>query len=384
MDRDHIVSILRQAPSPAYVVHLGELEKNLAILQEVGEASGAKILMALKGFAMFSTFPLIKRYLSGVCASGPHEARLGAQEFGGSVHTYAAGFKEPDVRECLLHSDHLVFNSFAQWQRFRPLVEASARSVSVGLRVNPEVSTGSVPLYDPCAPGSRLGILADEFRGQSLEGIEGLHFHTLCEQDSDALELTLRGFEQRFGQYLGGLKWVNFGGGHHITRDDYDRERLIRLVRDFKQRYGLDVFLEPGEAVALNTGLLVAEVVDILEREHPVAILDTSATAHMPDVLEMPYRPGIIGAGDPGEKSHTYSLGGMTCLAGDVIGDWSFDEPLRIGDRLAFTDMAHYTMVKNTTFNGIQLPAIAVYEPETDQVRVVREFAYEDYRNRLS
>lgn len=383
MERDHIVSILRQSPSPAYVVHLGELEKNLRIIANVQEQSGATILLALKGFAMFGVFPLISRYLSGSCASGPHEARLGAEEFKGTVHTFAAGFKEADVVESLIHSDHLIFNSFAQWKRFRPLVESSDKRVSVGLRVNPEVSTGSVPLYDPCAPGSRLGILASEFEGESLDGVEGLHFHTLCEQNSDALEETLQGFETRFGKYIPHMKWINFGGGHHITRDDYDRNLLIDLVREFKNRHGVDVYLEPGEAVALNTGLLVAEVVDVLQRDNPIAILDTSVTAHMPDVLEMPYRPGIIGGADPGEKAFTYALGGMTCLAGDVIGDWSFDQPLKPGDRLAFTDMAHYTMVKNTTFNGIKLPDIATYEPATDTVNVLRKFGYEDYRNRL-
>ena len=384
MESDHVVSILQQSPSPAYVVHLGKLEDNLRILDEVQRASGATILLALKGFAMFGAAPLIRKYLKGTCASGPHEAQLGAEEFGGEVHTFAAGFKEADVRACLQWSHHLVFNSFNQWKRFRPLVEASDRPVSIGLRVNPEVSTGRVPLYDPCAPNSRLGILRSEFEGQSLDGIEGLHFHTLCEQDSDALEATLAGFEERFGDFLPRLKWVNFGGGHHITRPGYDRDRLVRLIRGFRERHGLRVYLEPGEAIALNTGLLVAEVVDILERPLPIAILDTSVTAHMPDVLEMPYRPGIIGGGDPGEKAHTYRLGGLTCLAGDVIGDWSFDQPLRVGDRLAFTDMAHYTMVKNTTFNGIKLPDIATYDPASDSVRVVRAFGYEDYRNRLS
>ena len=383
MERDHIVSILRQSPSPAYVVHLGELEKNLKILDEVQQESGATILLALKGFAMFGVFPLIRKYLGGVCASGPHEAKLGAEEFKGQVHSYAAAFKEEDLLECLNHSHHIVFNSFAQWKRFRPLIEASGKKVSIGLRVNPEVSTGSVPLYDPCAPGSRLGILRSEFEENSLEGIEGLHFHTLCEQNSDDLEKTLKGFEQRFGEFLPQLKWVNFGGGHHITRADYDRQRLIRLIKNFREKHGLAVFLEPGEAIALNTGLLVAEVVDVLEREKPLAILDTSVTAHMPDVLEMPYRPGIVGGGNPGEKAHTYTLGGLTCLAGDVIGDWSFDQPLRIGDRLAFTDMAHYTMVKNTTFNGIKLPSIATYDPELDTVEVLRKFDYADYRNRL-
>lgn len=384
MERDHIVSILKQSPSPAYVVHLGELENNLRILQDVQQRSGATILLALKGFAMFGVFPLIRQYLKGTCASGPHEARMGAEEFGGQVHTFAAAFKEEDLLESLKHSHHLVFNSFAQWKRFRPLIEASGKAVSIGLRVNPEVSTGAVALYDPCAPGSRLGILRSEFEGESLDGIDGLHFHTLCEQNSDALEQTLAGFEKRFGEFLPQMKWVNFGGGHHITRNDYDRERLIRMVKRMREQYDLRVFLEPGEAVALNTGLLVAEVVDVLQRERPIAILDTSVTAHMPDVLEMPYRPGIIGAGNPGEKAYTCTLGGLTCLAGDVIGDWSFDRPLVQGDRIAFTDMAHYTMVKNTTFNGIKLPSIATYDPSSDTVKVIRAFGYEDYRNRLS
>jgi carboxynorspermidine decarboxylase len=383
MERDHIVSILRQSPTPAYVVHLGKLEDNLKILDSVQQASGATILLALKGFAMFGVFPMVRRYLKGICASGPHEAQLGAEEFKGEVHSFAPAFKEEDLRTCLQYSHHLVLNSFAQWKRWRTIIEAHERKVSVGLRVNPEVSTGSVPLYDPCAPNSRLGILRSEFEGESLDGIEGLHFHTLCEQNSDALEKTLEGFEKRFGEFLPHMIWVNFGGGHHITRSDYDRERLIRLIRHFRETYDLKVYLEPGEAVALNTGLLITEVLDVLPRDKPIAILDTSVTAHMPDVLEMPYRPGIIDGYLPGEKAFTYQLGGMTCLAGDVIGDWSFDQPLAPGDRLAFTDMAHYTMVKNTTFNGIQLPAIATYDPATDAVSVLRSFGYPDYRDRL-
>jgi carboxynorspermidine decarboxylase len=383
MERDHIVSILRQSPTPAYVVHLGKLEDNLRILDEVQQASGATILLALKGFAMFGVFPTIRKTLKGICASGPHEAQLGAEEFKGEVHSFAPAFKEEDLRTCLKYSHHLVLNSFSQWKRWRPIIEANERPVSVGLRVNPEVSTGSVPLYDPCAPNSRLGILRSEFEGESLDGIEGLHFHTLCEQNSDALEKTLEGFEKRFGEFLPGMKWVNFGGGHHITRSDYDRDRLIRLIRHFRETYDLKVYLEPGEAVALNTGLLITEVLDVLPRDKPIAILDTSVTAHMPDVLEMPYRPGIIDGYGPGEKPFTYQLGGMTCLAGDVIGDWSFEKPLAPGDRLAFTDMAHYTMVKNTTFNGIQLPSIATYDPETDSVNVLRSFGYRDYRDRL-
>lgn len=383
MERDHLVSILRQSPTPAYVVHLGDLRRNLQILKDVGDASGATILLALKGFAMHGVFPLLQRYLKGVCASGLHEARLGAERFKGVVHTFAPAFKEADLIACLRYSDHIIFNSFQQWERFRPRVEAAGKRVSVGLRVNPEVSTAAVPLYDPCSPGSRLGILRSEFEGHSLEGIEGLHFHTLCEQNSDALEQTLEGFEARFGEFIGRMKWINFGGGHHITREDYDRERLIRLVRRFRERYGVEVILEPGEAVALNTGLLVTEVLDILPREAPIAILDTSVTAHMPDVLEMPYRPNIVNGFAPGEKAHTYQLGGMTCLAGDVIGAWSFADPLKPGQRIAFTDMAHYTMVKTTTFNGVQLPAIATYEPETDQLTVLREFGFESYLDRL-
>ncbi len=384
MEPDHLVSILRQSPSPAYVVHLGKLEENLGILADIQEQSGATILLALKGFAMFGVAPIVRKYLKGTCASGAHEARLGAEEFGGQVHTFSTAFKQEDLLECLELSDHLIFNSFGQWNRYRSLVEESAKNVSVGLRVNPEVSTGAVPLYDPCAPGSRLGILRDEFEGQSLLGIDGLHFHTLCEQNSDDFEETLIGFEKRFGEFIPFLKWVNFGGGHHITRPDYDRDRLVRLVRDFKDRYGVEVYLEPGEAIALDTGVLITEVVDILNRELPVAILDTSVTAHMPDVLEMPYRPGIINGADPGKKAFTYRLGGMTCLAGDVIGDWSFDNPLQPGDRLAFTDMAHYTMVKNTTFNGIKLPAITTYDPVSDHLEIIREFGYADYRSRLS
>ncbi|MEX0322551.1 MAG: carboxynorspermidine decarboxylase [Puniceicoccaceae bacterium] len=384
MERDHLVSILRQSPSPAYVVHLGKLEDNLKILEAVQEQSGATILLALKGFSMFGVAPIVRKYLKGTCASGLHEARLGAEEFGGEVHTFSTAFKEKDLIDCLHYSNHIIFNSFDQWKRYRKLIHDCGKEISIGLRVNPEVSTGAVPLYDPCAEGSRLGILSDEFKGEPLDGIDGLHFHTLCEQNSDDLEKTLAGFEERFGDFIPGLRWLNFGGGHHITRPDYDRDLLIRLIQYFKEKYEVEIYLEPGEAVALDTGILVSEAVDILQRDLPVAILDTSVSAHMPDVLEMPYRPGIIGGAEPGEKPFTYRLGGMTCLAGDVIGDWSFDQPLKVGDRLAFTDMAHYTMVKNTTFNGVKLPDIATYDPQSDQLKVIREFGYADYRNRLS
>ncbi|WP_110686596.1 carboxynorspermidine decarboxylase [Salinicola aestuarinus] len=372
-------------PSPAYVVDDARLQRNLELLARVQADSGAKILLALKGFAMWDTFPLVSQYLVGTTASGQDEARLGAETFGGEVHCYSPAFTAPEMDVVLRYADHLSFNSLGQWRHFRQTVAAAPRPVSCGLRVNPEHSTGDVALYDPCAPGSRLGARASDIRLGDLEGLEGLHFHALCEQDSDALEATLDAFETKFGGYLSALRWVNFGGGHHITRPGYDIERLIRVVRDFKARHPhLEVYLEPGEAIALNTGFLVATVLDIVDNDGPIAILDTSATAHMPDVLEMPYRPEIIGAAEPGAKPHTYRLGGTTCLAGDVIGDYAFDAPLEIGDRLVFTDMAHYTMVKTTTFNGIRLPAICRVDARSRAVTTVKTFGYDDYRQRLS
>ena len=379
-----IEKILQLAPSPAYVVDLGRLRHNLAILDVVQRRSGAKILMALKAFAMWSVFPVIREKLRGVCASSPWEARLGREEFGGEVHSFSAAFKESDVVELLTLSDHLVFNSFNQLERFRPLWEKERGRVSVGLRVNPEHSEGHTPLYDPCAPKSRLGIRRAEFDGKSLEGVEGLHFHSLCEHLFDPLARTAAVFEENFGEFLPKMKWLNLGGGHHITRDGYDIDALVELIEHFKGKYGVEVYLEPGEAIAIGTGVLVGEVLDVVRNDIDIAILDVSATCHMPDVLEMPYRPGITGGFDPGEKPHTYRLAGPSCLAGDVIGDWSFDEPLAPGDRLAFEDMAHYTMVKTTTFNGIQHPAICTFEPETGELKVVRTFGYEDFRSRLS
>jgi carboxynorspermidine decarboxylase len=379
-----IDKILPLSPSPAYVVDLGRVRHNLAILDDVQQRSGAKILLALKAFSMWSVFPLIRRTLQGVCASSPWEARLGREEFGREVHSFAAAFKESDVVELLEISNHLVFNSFDQLERFRPLWEKEQGRVSVGLRVNPEHSEGHTEIYDPCAPKSRLGIPRREFEGRSLSGVEGLHFHTLCEQLFEPLERTAKAFEESFGKFLPGMKWINFGGGHHITREGYDIDGLVELIRYFKGKYGVEVYLEPGEAVAIGSGILVGEVLDVVNNGMEIAILDISATCHMPDILEMPYRPGINGGFDPGEKPHTYRLGGASCLAGDVIGDWSFEQPLKAGDRLAFEDMAHYTMVKTTTFNGIQLPHICTYEPETGQLQVVRSFNYEDFKQRLS
>jgi carboxynorspermidine decarboxylase len=379
-----IPKILQLAPSPAYVVDLGRLRHNLAILDHVQQRSGAKILLAMKAFSMWSVFPLISQTLQGVCASSPWEARLGCEEFGGEVHSFSAAFKESDIVELLKISNHLVFNSFNQLERFRPLWEKEKGRVSIGLRVNPEHSEGHTEIYDPCAPKSRLGIPRADFEGRSLSGVEGLHFHTLCEQLFEPLERTARAFEEKFGEFLPDMKWLNLGGGHHITREGYDIDGLVELIKYFKEKYGLEVYLEPGEAVAIGTGILVSEVLDVVHNQIDIAIMDVSATCHMPDCLEMPYRPGITNGYESGEKEYTYRLGGPSCLAGDVIGDWSFEQPLKAGDRLAFEDMAHYTMVKTTTFNGIQHPHICTFEPITGEVTIVRSFGYEDFKGRLS
>jgi len=379
-----IDKILELAPSPAYVVDLGRLRHNLAILDEVQKRSGAKILLALKAFSMWSVFPIIRETLQGVCASSPWEARLGREEFGREVHSFSAAFKESDVVDLLETSNHLVFNSFAQLERFRPLWEKERGRVSVGLRVNPEHAEGHTAIYDPCAPKSRLGIRRAEFEGRSLSGVDGLHFHTLCEQLFEPLERTARVFEENFGEFLHGMRWLNLGGGHHITREGYNIDALVDLVRYFREKYDIEVYLEPGEAIAIGTGVLVAEVLDVVRNEMEIAILDVSATCHMPDTLEMPYRPEIEGGFAAVEKACTYRLGGPSCLAGDVIGDWSFDAPLKAGDRLAFLDMAHYTMVKTTTFNGIHHPHICTFEPQTGELKVVRSFGYEDFKGRLS
>ena len=372
--------------TPVYIVDLGALRRNLAILADVQARGGCKVLLALKGFAMWSVFPLVGEYLSGIAASSLAEARLGREEMNKEVHVYAPAFTAEELAEIIGLADHVVFNSFSQWERLGGMARAAgaARGVRFGMRVNPEHSEVEVALYDPAAPGSRLGVPRGQFHIDRMEGISGLHFHTLCELGADALERTLAAFEERFAPALERVEWVNFGGGHHITRPDYDVDRLVGLVQDFRRRRGLQVYLEPGEAVALGTGVLVASVLDIVHNDVDIALLDTSATAHMPDVLEMPYRPVIEGAGEPGEHPHTYRLGGLTCLAGDVIGDYSFPRPLAAGDRLVFRDMAHYTMVKNTTFNGVRLPSIALHDPADRSIRVVRRFGYEDYKGRLS
>ncbi len=371
-------------PSPCYVVDERILTQNLSVLKQVQDRTGAKIILALKGFAMHRVFPLIRTVLGGTTASSVSEARLGRELFGGEVHAYAPAYSEQDIDELIPLVDHLVFNSVGQYRRYQETVRSDPRrKISIGLRINPEYSEVKTALYDPCRKGSRLGIRRSELEGLDLTGVDGFHFHTMCEQNSDTLARTVAVVEEKFGDLLGGLKWFNFGGGHHISRADYDVDLLCEVIEGFRSRHGLAVYLEPGEAIALNAGVLVGTVLDIIGDDKPNVILDLSATAHMPDVLEMPYRPEITGAGKEGEKPHAYRLGGLTCLAGDEIGVYAFDEPLQVGDRLVFEDMAHYTMVKNTTFNGVRLPAIALKRLSGD-CEVVRNFGYEDYRDRLS
>ncbi len=372
-----------QIPSACFIVDMEALRANGRILREVQSASGGKIILALKGFSMHPSFPGLRPFLAGTTASSLNEALLGSLEFGGEVHVYAVAYTETDFPKYLDLATHISFNSVAQWRHFRE--RALARpGVAYGLRINPEYSEVEVDLYNPCIPGSRFGMTAADLEGEDLSGITGLHFHTLCEQGSDTLERTLARVEEKFGALLHQMSWLNMGGGHHITRPDYDRERLVRCIRHMRETYDLEVILEPGEAVALNAGWLVSEVLDVFESQgHHHAILDISATAHMPDVLEMPYRPFILDSGAAGEKAHTYKLGGVSCLAGDRIGDYSFDAPLKRGDRLVFTDMAIYSMVKTTHFNGVAHPAIALWDPENGGLKVTRTFGYREFRDRL-
>lgn len=368
--------------TPYFLVDETRLVQNLEILRQVANQAGCKILLAQKAFSMFSCYPLLRRYLAGSTASGLYEARLGKEHFGGETHVFSPAYKPEEFQELLNYADHFVFNSPRQLQKFGPAAKAAGKAV--GLRVNPECSTQEGhAIYDPCAPGSRLGTTLANFDESLLPLLDGLHFHTLCEQNSDDLETTVAAFEEKFGRYLHGLKWINLGGGHHITRKDYDRERLVRIVKHLKDTYQVEVYLEPGEAVVLNAGFLVTSVLETLHNGMDIAILDTSAACHMPDVLEMPYRPPLKNSGESGEKAYTYRLGGPTCLAGDVIGDYSFDAPLNEGDRLVFEDMALYTMVKTNTFNGMPLPAI-VWRDANGQEKLVKAFGYEDFKNRLS
>lgn len=373
-----------ELPTPCYIVDERLLIKNLEILDSVQKRTGCKILLALKGFSMYSVFPLIGEYLKGITASSLFEARLGFEEMQKEVHIYAPAYSDQEFEEIMKYSDHIVFNSFNQWDQFKDrVINNKTKKISCGIRINPEYSEIKTPIYDPCYQNSRLGVSLSNFKPEELDGLEGIHFHTMCEQNSDTLARTIKVVDQKFGKYIKQMKWLNMGGGHHITRADYDLETLVQSILFFKEKYGVEIYLEPGEAIALNTGFLVAQVLDIVDNGMKIALLDTSAACHMPDVLEMPYRPEIINAGEPGVHPYTYRLGSVTCLAGDIIGDYSFKEPLKPGDRLVFRDMAHYTMVKNNTFNGVNLPAIALYR-ESGGVKVIKEFDYQDFKSRLS
>ena len=374
-----------ELPTPCYVIQEEQLRQNLEILKGVMDRTGCKILLAQKAFSMYEVYPLIAQYLSGTTASGLYEAKLGAEEmgipFGKETHIFSPAYKEEEFEEILTYCDHIVFNSFEQLERFGK--RAAEAGKSVGLRINPQYSTlEGHEIYDPCAAGSRLGVTVEKFRPELLEYVDGLHFHTVCEQDAQPLHDTLKEVERQFGEWLPKMKWLNFGGGHHITREGYDIALLERCICEMKEKYDLEIFLEPGEAVALNAGVLLTKVEEIVENSIQIAILDTSAACHMPDVLEMPYRPPLQDGYEAEEKEYTYRLAGPTCLAGDVIGDYSFEEPLKRGDTLTFEDMAIYTMVKNNTFNGMRLPAI-VLEDKDGECRVVRQFEYEDFKMRL-
>lgn len=375
---------LNRVPSPCFVVNEVAIERNLQILAQVAEASGARILSALKAFSMYSVAPLVRQYLSGTCASGIYEARLGREEYGGEVTTYCAGYKAADMPDILRLSDHVIFNSPGQHRRFTAQVaeaRAAGETVSLGLRINPEHSEGWTEKYDPAAPCSRLGTPISKLSPEDWDGIDGLHMHTLCEQEFEPLKRTWAALEPKITDILPRLKWLNLGGGHHITQPDYDREGLIAFVRDLRARFDVDVYLEPGEAVAINSGILVGEILDVTENTMPLAITDISATCHMPDVLEAPYRPDLLGEVDDKDP---HRLGGPSCLAGDVIGDYRFATPPEVGQRFAFLDQSHYSMVKTNTFNGVPLPAIALWNADTDVLRILRRPAYEDFKERLS
>lgn len=376
-------AVLKVLPTPCYVVDEARLIKNLELLRYVQQETGCHILLAQKCFSMFRLYPLMGEYLAGTTASGIFEARLGHEEMGKENHVFAPAFKSEDMRELVQICDHIVFNSITQLEKHRELWQNA--NTSVGIRINPECSTqeSEHAIYDPCAVGSRLGVTLANFPQDLPEGVEGLHFHTLCEQNSDDLLTTFKAFEAKFGKFFGQLKWLNLGGGHHITRADYDVQALIDLVKYIRSTYGVEVYLEPGEAVALNAGYLVTEVLDIVHNGMDILILDASAACHMPDVLEMPYRPPLRYGYEANEKPHTYRLSSMTCLAGDVIGDYSFEQEINVGDKLIFEDMAIYSMVKNNTFNGMPLPDIVLLKKD-GSTELVRRFGYEDFKGRLS
>ena len=372
---------INSLPTPCYVVDEERIVRNLEILNNVEKRTGCKILLAQKAFSCYHIYPKIREYVSGTACSGLYEARLGYEEMGGENHVFSAAYRENEIDEMISYCGHIIFNSFSQLDKYRDRVLKAGRKI--GLRVNPECSTQEGhEIYDPCSPKSRLGITNVNFDRNDLRGVSGLHFHTLCEQNSDALAETLDAVEKKFGDVLSSLEWINFGGGHHITRDDYDIPLLEKCIRRMQEKYGLEVFLEPGEAFALNAGYLVTEILDITHNDMPIAILDTSAACHMPDVLEMPYRPPLFGSGEAGSLEYTYRLGSQTCLAGDVIGEYSFDKPLEVGGRLVFGDMAIYSMVKNNTFNGMPLPSILLLKKD-GTTETLRSFSYEDFKCRL-
>ncbi len=374
---------IRKLPSPCWLLEETLLKNNLECIQDIKNKTGAKVLLALKGYALWKSFPILKPYLDGCCASGLHEAKLADETFGKEVHTYSPAFKEEEIDEIAKISHHLVFNSPTQFKRFASQAKAVNSTLSLGLRVNPEYSESPKEIYNPCGLYSRLGTTFENIDESILTECDGLHFHALCEQDSTALENVLKNFEEKFAAYIPQMKWINFGGGHHITRQGYDVDKLITLINGFKEKYNVEVYLEPGEAIGWETGTLVSTVLDIVHNDIDIAILDTSAEAHMPDTIIMPYRADVRGAGKAGKKTYTYRLAGNTCLAGDIMGDYSFDLPLKLGDKVIFEDQMHYTMVKASTFNGVKLPSIAI-EKEDGSLEILREFTYGDFKERLS
>jgi len=382
---DFPLDIIRQVQTPCYLISEDAVRRNCELLDTVQQRTGAKILLALKAFALPALFPLVRSYLHGVCASGPIEAQLGREEFGREVHTYAPAYTAGQMERVIRYSDHILFNSIRQFQTHHHAIETAEREIEVGLRVNPGHAEVEIDLYNPCQPGSRFGLGPEDLQGVDLSGISGLHFHALCEQNADVLVRVLDHFERRFGNYIDKMQWINFGGGHHITRADYDVDLLCETIIDFRRRYNnIPVYLEPGEAVVLNGGVFVTSVVDTMYNGMDIAILDSSAETHMPDVLAMPYRPHIVGSGQAGELMHTYRLGGISCLAGDVVGDYSFPAPLEPGRKLVLTDMALYSFVKNTTFNGVELPSIYTCSLENSAPTLIKSFGYEDYRSRIA
>lgn len=384
MERNILLErFVSRVTTPSFIIDEAKIDENLSILKKVIDRTGCKIILALKAFSNYAVFPQISKVLDGVCASSVNEARLGREKFGKEVHVYGAAYSERDFLELLKYANHIDFNSFSLWRRLKPLALKAKKKVKFGIRVNPEHSEGTVAIYDPCAPFSRLGVTRTEFKADELDGISYLHFHTLCEQNASPLVRTIKAFEEKFGEFIPRMEYINFGGGHHITRQDYDIDLLCDAINNFKEKWGVEVYLEPGEAVVLNAGYLVSTVLDIMKNGMEIAILDTSAATHMPDVIEMPYRPYIINSGQPNKKRYTYRLGGVSCLAGDIIGDYSFNNPLKVGDRLVFTDMALYSMVKTNTFNGINLPSIYIANTKTGKLKLWKKFGYKDFISRL-